>query len=70
MDPKGNWAGRWKIEVEERSFKSALRYSSLRVLMALRAKLGLHACWFDLVAAFLQGTLLDDETIHAAGPCP
>ena len=52
------------------TFSLTLRHSSIRVLMAIRAQLGLRASRHDLVAAFLQGSLQENELIfmRAHGP--
>jgi len=52
----------------DQTFKSTLRHSSLRVLMAIQARLGLNSCRHDLVAAFLQGSLQQDELVFMRYP--
>ena len=51
------------------SYSSTLRHSSVRVLIAIQARLGLKSRRHDdLVAAFLQGSLLDDEIVFMKYP--
>jgi hypothetical protein len=54
----------------DQAFLAALRQSSICVLMAIRAHKGLNlnARRHDLVAAFLQGTLLKDELVFMRQP--
>ena len=47
----------------DQTYSSTLRHSSVRVLIAIQARLGLKSRQHDLVAAFLQGSLLDDEIV-------
>jgi len=52
----------------DQTYSSTLRHSSVRVLIAIQARLGLKSRRHDLVAAFLQGSLLDDEVVFMKYP--
>ena len=52
----------------DQSHCSTMRASSLRVLSAAAAQLGLSMRRWDFVAAYLQGELLDDEVVYCYAP--
>jgi len=52
----------------DQTYSSTLRHSSVRVLIAIQARLGLKSRRHDLVAAFLQGSLLADEIVFMKYP--
>jgi len=52
----------------DQTYLSTLRHSSVCVLIAIQARLGLKSRRHDLVAAFLQGSLLDDEIVFMKYP--
>ena len=49
----------------DQTYSSTLRHSSVRVLIAIQARLRLKSCQHDLVAAFLQGSLFSTTRLSS-----